>query len=89
VGFLVLRQTTFIYHYRDNQDAIEEIVSMPGQARYGVNRVVEALRDPVSDGLQSVLLFGVPSQLPKVCTLSWIFVVYSMTVWVSVWVMLA
>ncbi|KAK2164746.1 hypothetical protein LSH36_59g02010 [Paralvinella palmiformis] len=49
----------------DNQDAIEEIVSMPGQARYGVNRVVEALRDPVSDGLQSVLLFGVPSQLPK------------------------
>ena len=53
-------------HYSDNQDAIEEIASMPGQARYGVNKLVEALREPVSNGLESVLLFGVPTKLPKV-----------------------
>ena len=32
---------------------------MPGQYRYGVDRLVEALEGPVKDGLQAVLLFGV------------------------------
>ena len=51
---------------RDDDDAIEEIKSLPGQARYGVNRIEELIK-PVSDnGLQSVLLFGVPIRLPKV-----------------------
>jgi len=40
---------------------------MPEQFRYGVNRVVEALRPVVASGLKAVLLFGVPSKLPKVC----------------------
>jgi porphobilinogen synthase len=49
----------------DNDDAIEEISSMPGQARYGVNRLVDFLRPLVNKGLRAVLLFGVPSKLPK------------------------
>jgi len=39
---------------------------MPEQFRYGVNSVVEALRPVVARGLKTVLLFGVPSKLPKV-----------------------
>ena len=52
--------------HRDEDDAVEEITSLPGQARYGVNRLVEALTPIVNNGLDSVLLFGVPSKLPKV-----------------------
>lgn len=32
---------------------------MPGQYRWGVNRLGEALAGPVADGLASVILFGV------------------------------
>lgn len=32
---------------------------MPGQYRWGVGRLREALEGPVSDGLAAVLLFGV------------------------------
>jgi len=56
-----------LYIDRDAEDAVEEIQSMPEQFRYGVNRVVEALRPVVTSGLKSVLLFGVLSKLPKVC----------------------
>ncbi|CAH1779424.1 unnamed protein product [Owenia fusiformis] len=49
----------------DTPDAVEEISSLPGQARYGVNSVIDALRPAVNNGLTSVLLFGVPSKLPK------------------------
>jgi len=55
-----------MYFDRDDEDAVEEIASMPEQFRYGVNRVVEALRPVVARGLKAVLLFGVPSKLPKV-----------------------
>ncbi|KAJ3063683.1 hypothetical protein HDU98_000522 [Podochytrium sp. JEL0797] len=41
-------------------DAIEPIAAMPGVARYGVNRLAEMLRPLVDQGLQTVLLFGVP-----------------------------
>jgi len=54
---------------RDNENAVEEIPSMPEQFRYGVNRVVEALQPVVASGLQAVLLFGVPSKLAKVTIL--------------------
>lgn len=37
----------------------EEIASMPGQARWGVGRLREALDGPYADGLSCVLLFGV------------------------------
>lgn len=49
----------------DAENAVEEIASMPEQFRYGVNRVVDALKPVVAKGLKSVLLFGVPSKLPK------------------------
>ena len=55
-----------MYIDRDAENAVEEILSMPEQFRYGVNRVVEALKPVVSKGLKAVLLFGVPSKLPKV-----------------------
>ena len=51
---------------RDDKDGVEEIPSMPEVFRYGVNCVVEALQPVVARGLKAVLLFGVPSKLPKV-----------------------
>jgi len=49
---------------------------MPEQFRYGVNFVVEALQPVVSRGLKAVLLFGVPSKLPKV-SMMFIFCIIS------------
>ncbi|KAK3088025.1 hypothetical protein FSP39_013628 [Pinctada imbricata] len=49
----------------DEQDAVQEIASMPGQARYGVKRLQKFLEPLVKDGLKCVLIFGVPSNLPK------------------------
>lgn len=40
-------------------DQIEEIASMPGIKRLGVNKVVEYLKPIIENGLKSVLLFGV------------------------------
>jgi len=51
---------------RDDENAVEEIPSMPLQFRYGVNRVVDALKPIVAKRLKAVLLFGVPSNLTKV-----------------------
>lgn len=44
-------------HPQDN--AKQPIAAMPGQGRWGVNTVCEALDGPVRDGLSAVLLFGV------------------------------
>ncbi len=44
----------------EDPDARQEIGAMPGQCRWGVNRLTEALDDAVSNGLRAVLLFGVP-----------------------------
>ncbi|KAE8582088.1 hypothetical protein XENTR_v10019940 [Xenopus tropicalis] len=49
----------------DNPDAIEEIPSLPGQARYGVNQLEGLLRPLVDNGLKCVLIFGVPSKVIK------------------------
>ncbi|CAL1569599.1 unnamed protein product [Knipowitschia caucasica] len=49
----------------DNEDGIEPIGSLPGQARYGVNRVEELLGPLVQKGLKSVLIFGVPAKVEK------------------------
>jgi len=50
----------------DVDDTLEEISSLPGQRRIGLNHLVKVLTPIVNDGLQSVLLFGVITQLPKV-----------------------
>nr|XP_034987932.1 delta-aminolevulinic acid dehydratase isoform X2 [Zootoca vivipara] len=49
----------------DSPDAVEPIASLPGQARYGVNRLEEMLRPLVADGLKCILIFGVPSRAIK------------------------
>nr|XP_009666499.1 PREDICTED: delta-aminolevulinic acid dehydratase [Struthio camelus australis] len=49
----------------DSPDAVEPIASLPGQARYGVNKLEGLLRPLVEDGLKCVLIFGVPSKVPK------------------------
>lgn len=46
----------------DRQGSCEEIASMPGQYRRGVDRIEEALLPLVKKGLRAVLLFGVPSK---------------------------
>nr|XP_019610165.1 PREDICTED: delta-aminolevulinic acid dehydratase isoform X1 [Rhinolophus sinicus]XP_019610167.1 PREDICTED: delta-aminolevulinic acid dehydratase isoform X1 [Rhinolophus sinicus] len=50
---------------RDVPDDIQPIASLPGVARYGVNRLEEMLRPLVEEGLRCVLVFGVPSKIPK------------------------
>ncbi|XP_060585759.1 delta-aminolevulinic acid dehydratase-like [Ruditapes philippinarum] len=49
----------------DDDDAIQEIASMPGQARYGINKLREALKPLVEKGLKTVLIFGVPEKIQK------------------------
>lgn len=49
----------------DSDDDIQEIPSMPGQARYGINRLRDALKPLVDKGLKTVLIFGVPEKIPK------------------------
>ncbi|KAI9217418.1 MGC84775 protein-like protein, partial [Blastocladiella britannica] len=44
---------------------IEPIASLPGVSRYPVSAVVEALRPLVAKGLATVILFGVPTRIPK------------------------
>ncbi|XP_075761246.1 delta-aminolevulinic acid dehydratase isoform X3 [Pelodiscus sinensis] len=49
----------------DMPDAVEPIASLPGQARYGVSKLEGMLRPLVAEGLKCVLIFGVPTALPK------------------------
>ncbi|XP_030853611.1 delta-aminolevulinic acid dehydratase [Strongylocentrotus purpuratus] len=49
----------------DNPDQIEPVSSLPGVNRYGVNTLQAALTPLVAKGLKAVLLFGVPTGLPK------------------------
>lgn len=56
--------------YRDEDDAVQPVASMPGVARYGINTLREALEPMVKNGLKCVLIFGVPSKLPKASSAS-------------------
>ncbi|XP_018320028.1 delta-aminolevulinic acid dehydratase isoform X1 [Agrilus planipennis] len=49
----------------ENDDEIQEIPSMPGISRYGINHLKKHLDLPVKWGLKSVLLFGVTETLTK------------------------
>ena len=51
----------------DDADARVEITYLPGQCRWGVNRLDEFMGQLVKKGLKSVILFGVPLTCPKVC----------------------
>ena len=50
----------------DDPDAEVEIPTLPGQKRWGVNRLEVFLKPLVAKGLKSVILFGVPLDLEKV-----------------------
>uniref|UniRef100_A0A668SA94 porphobilinogen synthase n=1 Tax=Oreochromis aureus TaxID=47969 RepID=A0A668SA94_OREAU len=55
-----LRPDNLIYpiFVTDGADAVEPIGSLPGQARYGVNKLEGMLRPLVDNGLKCVLIFG-------------------------------
>lgn len=52
--------------FRDEEDANEEIKSMPGIYRQGLNHVKSMLDSVVESGLKSIMVFGVINKLPKV-----------------------
>lgn len=56
----------YILFFREADDAKEEISSLPGVHRIGINKLKTYLDPSVENGLKSVLLFGVLSELPKV-----------------------
>ncbi|WVQ67530.1 uncharacterized protein L199_005730 [Kwoniella botswanensis] len=62
-----LTKSMFIYpiFISDDPDAEEVISSLPGQKRWGLNKL-EAFLDPlVKKGLKGVILFGVPMKMEK------------------------
>lgn len=50
----------------DDPDAEQVIESLPGQKRWGVNKLEGFLGPLVKKGLRSVILFGVPMAMQKV-----------------------
>lgn len=50
----------------DDPDASDIISSLPGQRRWGINKLEGFIGPLVQKGLKSVLLFGVPLQCVKV-----------------------
>ncbi|KAF8897092.1 hypothetical protein CPB84DRAFT_1781546 [Gymnopilus junonius] len=57
-----LTKAMFMYpiFITDDADASVEIATLPGQRRWGVNKLEGFLRPLVEKGLESVILFGVP-----------------------------
>ena len=57
-----LTKETFMYpiFITDNPDDEVPINSLPGQKRWGINKIVPFLRPLVKKGLRSVIIFGVP-----------------------------
>eukprot|EP00731_Ephydatia_muelleri_P036337 Em0238g4a len=51
--------------FSDIADLEEEVASLPGQKRYGVNKLKAALEPLVKNGLKAILIFGVPTKLQK------------------------
>ena len=54
----------------DDPNASVDIPSLPGQRRWGVNKLEEFIGPLVKKGLESVILFGVPLNCVKVCPFS-------------------
>jgi porphobilinogen synthase len=63
-----LTKSSFIYpiFISDDPDAEEIIATLPGQKRWGVNKLKTFLGPLVAKGLKGVILFGVPMQMEKV-----------------------
>lgn len=54
-----------LYVPSDEHNTLEEIGSLPGQFRVGLDQLDGYLAPLVAKGLASVLLFGVPSNVKK------------------------
>jgi len=50
----------------DDPDAETVISTLPGQKRWGINKLEGFIRPLVEKGLKSVILFGVPFKMNKV-----------------------
>jgi hypothetical protein len=64
-----LTKDMFIYpiFISDDPDAEQIINSLPGQKRWGINKLEGFLKPLVDKGLKGVILFGVPMNMEKVC----------------------
>lgn len=49
----------------DIPDAVQDIASLPGVARLGINKLEDHLTPLVKNGMKSILVFGVPTQMAK------------------------
>ncbi|KAL1517334.1 hypothetical protein ABEB36_001109 [Hypothenemus hampei] len=49
----------------EGDNDVQDIPSMPGVARYGINKLQEHLTGLIAKGLTSILVFGVVDSLPK------------------------
>ncbi|KAL4074225.1 hypothetical protein J3A83DRAFT_4234499 [Scleroderma citrinum] len=63
----LLNKAMFMYpiFITDDPDACVDIPSLPGQRRWGINRLEEFIGPLVEKGLASVILFGVPLKCDK------------------------
>lgn len=52
--------------FREDDEAIQAVTSMPNVFRYGMNKLIPALSELVTKGLKSILIFGIVETLPKV-----------------------
>lgn len=68
-----LHVTDFIYplFIEEGKDIKKEISSMPGIFRYSLDQIQSELDEVVALGIQSVLLFGIPSKKDEVGTETW------------------
>jgi len=64
----VLTKSSLIYpiFISDDPDAEEVIATLPGQKRWGINKLEGFLGPLVRKGLKGVILFGVPMKMTKV-----------------------
>jgi hypothetical protein len=54
----------------DDPNASVDIPTLPGQRRWGVNKLEEFIGPLIKKGLESVILFGVPFNCVKACPFS-------------------
>lgn len=68
-----LHVTDFIYplFIEEGKEIKKEISSMPGIFRYSLDQIQSELDEVVALGIQSVLLFGIPSKKDEVGTETW------------------
>lgn len=55
----------------DDPDAEQIVETLPGQKRWGINKLAGFIGPLIKKGLKSVILFGVPMKMTKVCWIMW------------------